>query len=86
MKKVPKPGIESRNIDLQGKWFTIKISRSTNNQSAFSYSENLLSRQIWSIIKIAQQNDPQKMETPLCNGKKLQLLLIFTQSARLEIY
>ena len=48
-----------------------------DNQSLSSHSENLLSRHIWSIIKIAQWNEPQKTETPLNNGRKITVIINF---------
>ena len=73
MKKIPIPGIESRNFDLQGQCFSIKLPRPTN-QSASSHSKSLFGRHIWSIIKIAQDKEPQETETPLNNGRKITVI------------
>ena len=35
---------------------------------------------MWSIIKIAQQNEPQKTETPLFNGRKTTVINFHTIS------
>ena len=32
VKKMPRPGIEPRNFDVQGQYFTIKLSRPTTSQ------------------------------------------------------
>ena len=47
-KKMPKPGIKSKNLDLQDQCFTIKLLQA-DNLSASSYPENLFGRHIWSI-------------------------------------
>ena len=51
---------------------------------AFSHSENLLFRHICSIIKVAQQKEPEETETLLYNGRKTTVYNFHTN--RLEIY
>ena len=66
---MPRSGIEPRNFDLQGQCFTIKLSRN-DDQSTSCHSENLFGRHIWSIIKTAQQNEPQKIENTIIQWEK----------------
>ena len=76
---MPRSGTEHRNFDLQGQCFAIKLSRH-DNQSASCHSENLLNKHIWSIIKIAQQNEPLETKTPLYNERKTTAIYFFTIS------
>ena len=77
-----RPGIEPRNFDLQSQTDLQSLQVSI-------FSLRILVRQtylVWPIIKIAQQNEPQEMETPLYNGMKTTVIIVFLQSIRLEIY
>ena len=65
---MPRLRIEPRNSDLQGQMLLPLAYKGMATCQHFRHSENLFGRHIWSIINLAQQNEPQETEAPLYNG------------------